>query len=242
MWIRTLLAIITLTFLAPAIQAQDEYDDLLILYVDGDYEKLISKAERYAEKDRKAPQPLLYLSKAYYEISKDEELRDEYPKAFRDAMKNASKYSRKDKEREFWDVNAEYFAELRSEAMREADLFMAEKDPRGLSQASRIYKYLVDIDPDDVSSSMMYCAVLYQLNRRGEADMIMRDLGPKLTNINTDRMDDDQKEMLKFGFIQYAEYLKEQGRADSARVTMNIAHPYFKDDNEFQLSYDEIQR
>lgn len=242
MWIRTLLAIVVLSLMTPQIQAQDDYDDLLILYVDGDYEKLISKAERYTEKDRKAPQPLLYLSKAYYEISKDEELRDDYPKAFRDAMKYASKYSRKDKDREFWDINSEYFAELRSEAMREADLFMADKDPRGLSQAARIYKYLVDLDPDDASAGMIYCAVLYQINRRGEADMIMRELSPKLSELNTDRMDDDQKEMLKFGFIQYAEYLKEQGLADSARVTMNIAHPYFKDDNEFQLSYDEIQR
>lgn len=244
MLLRTLLAFMMVALATPVIQAQEDYDDLLILYVDGDYEKLINKAEKYTDKSdtRRDPQPYLYLSKAYFEMSQKEEFQEEYPKAFRDAMKYASKYRRKDKELEYWDINQEYFAELRAEAMREADLFMADKDPRGLSQAARLYKYLADINPEDPATTMMYCAVLYQINRRGEADLLMRELGPKLDDLNVEKMDEAQQEMLKFGMIQYSRYLKEDGQLDSARVTMNLGHPYFKDDNEFKLAYEEIQR
>lgn len=241
---KTLFMMLVLALAAPNISAQEvEYDDLLILYVDGNYEKLISKAEKYTDDSdtRRDPRPFLYISMAYFEISKNEELSEDYPKAFRDALKYASKFSKKDKENEYFREHRDYLDELRSEAMREADLFMADNDVRGMSQAARIYKYLVDIDPNDVGSVMMYSAVLYKINRRGEADLLMRELGPKLTDIDFDDMSPDQQEMLKFGMIHYSNYLKDQGMADSARVTMNLGHPYFKDDNEFRLSYEEIQ-
>lgn len=244
---KTLIAMFVLALAAPNLVAQtdeEEYDQLLILYVDGDYEKLIKKSEKYTDDSdtRRDPRPYLYLSKAYYEMSKNEEYAEEYPKAFRDALKYAAKYSRKDEERQYWDVNEDFINELRSEAMREADLYLADDDRRGLSKASRVYKYLVDIDPDDAGSAMMYSSMLYQINRRGEADLLIRDIAPKLPNLDMDDMSEDQQEMLKFGTIHYSRYLKEEGMLDSARVTMNIVHPYFKDDNEFKLAYEEIQQ
>lgn len=241
---RMIFVLFALILTLPGVNAQETYDDLLILYVDAEYEKLISKAERYTENDntRKDPQPYLYLSKAYFEMSRLEDYRDEYPKAFRDALKYASKYRRKDKELEYWDINEEFFAELRAEAMREADLYIADRDPRGLSQAARIYKSLVDIDPDDVGAGMMYSATLYTINRRGEADVLMKDLGPKLVDVEVDDMTEDQKEMLKFGLMFYAQYLNEDGRRDSARATMNLGYQHFKEDNEFKLVYEEVQR
>lgn len=225
-------------------QQEDKYNDLLILYVDGEYEKLIRKAEKYTEKSdtRRDAEPFLYLSKAYFEMSRLEEFRDEYPKAFRDALKYASKYRRKDKELEYWDLHKDFFVELRSEAMREADIYLEDRDPRGLSQAARIYKSLVDIDPDDAGAALMYGATLYTINRRGEADMLMKEWSPKLGSVSVDRMDDDQKEMFKFGLMFYADYLKDDGRSDSARATMAIGYPFFKDDNEFKIVYDQVQR
>lgn len=242
---RTFMMMLALAMATPNLVAQEEieYDELLILYVDGDYEKLIKKGEKYTDDSdtRRDPRPYLYISMAYFEMSQLEEYAEEYPKAFRDALKYASKFSRKDKEREYFSEHRDYIDELRSEAMREADLYMSDDDRRGMSKASRIYKYLVDIDPDDAGSVMMYSSMLYEINRRGEADLLMRELGPKLTDIDFDDMTADQQEMLKFGMMHYATYLKQEGMLDSARVTMNLGHPYFKDDNEFRLRYEEIQ-
>lgn len=230
------------TFIAPMANAQEEYDDLLILYVDGEYEKLIKKSEKYTENSdtRRDPRPYLYLAKAYYGMSKDEKYAEEYPKAFRDALKYASRYSRKDEDRLYWGVNAEFINELRAEAMREGDLYVSSDDRRGLSKAARIYRYLVDIDPTDPGASMMYAAILYKINRRGEADLLVRETAPTLPNVDVGRMSEDQKEMLKFGVIHYARYLKEEGMLDSARTTMDIVTPYFPEDNEFRLAQEEI--
>lgn len=244
MLIRTIVILLVVQLASPQLFAQEEeFDDLLILYVDGDYEKLIRKAEKYSEDDdtRRDPRPYLYMSKAYYGMSKDEKYAEEYPKAFRDALKYASRYARKDDEREYWDINIEFINELRAEAMREADLYLSDDDRRGLSKAARLYRYLTDIDPGDPGAGMMYGAMLYKVNRRGEADRIVQEIGPKLPNIDMDDLSEDQKEMLKFGTIHFSQFLKEQGMLDSARVTMNIIHPYFENDNEFQLAYDEIQ-
>ena len=64
------LAAFLLTFLP--LHAQGDYEDLLVLYVDEDYEKCISKAERYTERDqtRRDALPFLFLSMCYFEISK----------------------------------------------------------------------------------------------------------------------------------------------------------------------------
>ncbi len=237
------MLVYTLTVSSQVVAQPDQFDDLLILYVDEEYEKLLKRAERYTENSdtRRDPRPVLYLSKAYFEMSKRDEYTDKYPRAFRDALKYASRYSRRDKEREYFDENRDFLNELRGEAMREAGLFMSGNDVRGMSQAARIYKALVDLDSEDAGAAMIYSAVLYKINRRGEADVVMREMAPKLPHIDFDRMTDDQKEMLKFGTIHYAEYLKDQGMLDSARVTMRIVEPYFEDDNEFQLSMEEIR-
>lgn len=231
-------------FTSPAVFAQDDgYDDLLILYVDGEYEKLVKKAEKYTQGSdtRRDAQPYLYLAKAYYGMSKDEKYAEDYPKAFRDALKFASRYSRKDPDREYWSINLDFINELRSEAMREGDLYVSSDDTRDLSKAARIYRYLVDIDPTDPGASMMYSALLYKTNRRGEADILIREIAPSLPNIDTKRLSPDQMEMLKFGTIHYARFLKTEGMLDSARTTMDIIHPYFPEDNEFKLAHEEIR-
>lgn len=240
---KILLTALVVAFTSPTVFAQEEFDDLLILYVDGDYEKLINKSEKYTDGDdtRRDPRPYLYLAKAYYGMSKDEKYAEDYPKAFRDALKYAARYSRKDEERLYWGVNVEFINELRAEAMREADLYVASDDRRDLSKASRIYRYLVDIDPTDPGASMMYSAMLYRTNRRGEADLLIREIAPSLPNLDAKRMSPDQMEMLKFGAIHYARYLKEEGMVDSARTTMDIVHPYFPEDNEFKLAHEEIR-
>ena len=102
-------------------KSQDDFEDLRILYMDEKYEKLIGKATGYVENDktRKNPAPYLYLSKAYFEISQIEKYNEDYPpeKAFRNAMKWASKYRRKDKEGILYYENDMYFQELKKMAV-----------------------------------------------------------------------------------------------------------------------------
>ena len=76
------------------------YDDLLIYFADGEYEKVVDKAEKYiaGEDTKNDALPYLYSAKANYEMSKDQKYKEDFPKAFNDAIGNAGKAVKKDKE------------------------------------------------------------------------------------------------------------------------------------------------
>jgi tetratricopeptide (TPR) repeat protein len=237
-----LFALLMFVFVSGKLSAQkEEFDDLLILYVDEKYDKLISKAEGYAESDkyRKNPEPLLYLAKAYYEMSLKEEYAADYPKAFRTSLKYAAKYRKKDKDLTLWSENENFFAALRKASMEEGELYLSEQD---YSKASRVYKGIIDFDPDDVGSQFLYGYTLFKLNRQGEADVAIKEGAKALSKADIGDLDEAQKELLKNGLIYYSEYLHQNGRADSARVTMKIGQPYFKEDNEFRLTYEDVHK
>ncbi|MCB0198137.1 MAG: hypothetical protein KDJ65_39710, partial [Anaerolineae bacterium] len=83
---RTFLAAALLAFTAFTATAQKHvYEDLLVLFVDENYEKCLAKAENYTVNDdtRKDPLPYLYMSMSLYEMSKLEEFNEDYPKASR---------------------------------------------------------------------------------------------------------------------------------------------------------------
>ncbi len=98
-------------------QKDKKIDELVFLYVDEKYDKLIDKAITLSENDtyKKNPLPLIYASMAYYQISRRP---DKYPQTkggkFENALKNAQKYmysfAKKDaKAHEFYKDYKEYY-------------------------------------------------------------------------------------------------------------------------------------
>ena len=88
-----------LVLLIPHFQvfAQEKpYDDLLVMYVDEDYEKCVQKAERYVDRkdSHRDALPYLFASMCYFEMSKIPKYQemDDLKHADRDALKWASKY------------------------------------------------------------------------------------------------------------------------------------------------------
>lgn len=238
-----LKVVLAVLILGPAHSAfaQEDFEDLRILYMDGDYEKLIKKAERYAEKEdtRKSADPYLYLSKAYYEISKSEEYSEDYPpdKAFRDALKWAKKYRRKDAEGALFAENDLYFRELKESALREAGGQMAEEK---YSRARRYYDAISDFDPDDPGAWLMlaYC----QMKERNvrESEMSYTEAGKVLHNTDVSKLNSVERRLLLEGVLNYSDYLVKEGKRDSARATLNLAAPALEGDNEFDMALREI--
>ena len=109
------------------------YDDLLIYYADGDYEKLVKKAEKYTlDSDTKNdPLPYLYCSKANFEMSKDQKYLEDYPKAFNDAVKFAGKAIKKDKDGAVYGEHTNYFTDLKTAVV---------EDIRNMVDAEDYYK------------------------------------------------------------------------------------------------------
>lgn len=227
--------------------AQDEaqsntYEDLRNLYMDQKYEKLIAKAERYVSNDktRKDAEPYLYLSKAYFEISQNEEFNEKFPpdKAFRDALKWASKYRRKDKEGQIYDDNDFYFNELKKSAIEEAGGLMSDEK---YSRAKRYYDGITDFDPNDAGAWLMlgYCQI--KMRAAQEAKMAYTEAGKVMQNLGEARLNSTEKNLLREGVINYADVLINDGMRDSARTTLDLAKPVLDGDTEFDMYYKKVK-
>lgn len=208
------------------LSAQDkEIDKLIFLYVDEKYEKCVDKGISLTEDDnyRKEPLPYLYVSMAYYEIAKTDELQEKYPKAFKDAMKYAYKYRKKDKNLEYAGKYKDYFITLKDSANSLAQLYYKTEDYR---KAAYTYEQIVRFDPD------AYLMQLWQ----GVAEIKSRNIGEGERNLNMamEHLNDSYKpdkieaSIATQGFNEYADYMESKGDMAAAKKGRKLAEK-FKD-------------
>lgn len=222
-------------------QADKDFEDLLVLLIDGKYEKCMNRALGYTEKDdtRKHPLPYLYVGMAYFEMSKDEEYREDYPKALKNAGKYTIKYRKKDKDLTYWDEFQNFFSELRERLIEDSENWLTEGNAK---KAHYNYKQMVSFDPDDLSAHFMKGVCELKLNMPTEAVKSFKLAMDKLNAIKEfNKLTIEKQELFKFGLMNYADYLIEDGRADSAKKTLTIGYPYFESDQSYKAKYTSIE-
>ena len=215
------------------------YEDLLVLYVDENYEKCLGKAEGYTLNDntKKDPLPYLYMSMCLYEMSKIEKFQADYPKAARDAVKWAEKYRKKDKNKEFFANYEDFWADLNQMSMEQGENFYEEGS---FSKAKQLFDGMVGYYPENPGAWIMLALCQYKSNLAKEGDLSMKEYAKAALNADTGSLPDDQKKLLKNALIRYSELLSTKGQRDSARTTINLGKEHFMDDPDFKLQYDEL--
>jgi len=216
-----------------------EYDDLRVMLMDEDYEKLVKKAVAITENDKrkKEPMPYLFASMAYYEMSKDEQYAEDYPKAFDLALKYAAKYRTKDKGSDYVDSNRDYIDDVRAGAMEVGENYAEEEK---WSKAKRYYKYITKIDPEDAGAWLMRGYTELKGNDRSGAKT---SLG-KYANLdlgNFDSWSSDQQRLLKYALLTYSEHLYQNGMKDSASVMITAGEQYFTEDKEYNMAVEDFK-
>jgi len=212
--------------LTPYLNAQvigGELVKLEELYNKGKFEDCAYKAETYteSEKDRKNPEPYLYISMCYYEFhfSEDAKIKEYYKSALKDALKYAVKMRSYDKENNFYNDNNEYLDKLRQTCLEQAKALVDKKDYSKAS--SYYYKQLVKLDPDDAELLFV----------KGVCDALMRNSSEAYKSIN-DAMPLLNKKVeegnyrapkliepsLSDALVNYSTLLKDQSYADSAKA------------------------
>lgn len=229
------------------------YDDLVILYADGDYEKLMKKSYKYTDSDdtRKDPLPYLFLSKGNYEVWRNGgELAEKYPRAYKEAIKYAGKCIQKDKEGTVYQDNLGYFVKLKVTVVEQL---------RNLAEASDWGRLmgtlpLMDkVDKEDIGAKYLKAAAQYYRSDKSgmkttakEAEELLANADPNHFTISEDDdvdLTDKKKidlEMLKLGVIYYAQALVDSRRVDDAKKLMGQVAQWYPDDAEFKAKYDEI--
>ncbi len=212
---------------------QDKYDAILFMVIDKDFEKALSKAEKYTKRkaSRKDPEPYLLMSMAYYEISKDESMREEFPRAFRDAVKYAYKGARYDKENEVIGKYDKYLTELKVELMREARFYYDEGSWR---KSVTNAKYVTRIDSEDLPATLLKGLAEMKSRNEYQAKMTFEEAEKMAKQLSPGSFKSEMLPFLRFGIMEYATMMKENGEKDKAEPMLALGQRTFEDDQEFQ--------
>lgn len=223
----------------PASAQNGEYDKILAMLVDEDYEKVLYKCEKRTLDDdtKKDPIPYLYMAMAYFEMSKRGEYEEDYPKAFKNSLKYASKHRRKDKEDQFFGEFSDFFSEIREVAMVNAEV---EIDREKYMRAKGIYKYLIKIDESDVGAHLMMAYCNYMDNDSRDAEENLEMAKKVLEEKGIDHLANEQLELLKTGIINVADFMSNEGMSSEAKNWMETGKEYFEGDDKFMGYYREI--
>lgn len=218
-------------------QTDNEYKDLLTIFVSGKYEKCLYKAEGYTidDKTKKDALPYLFMSRCFYEMSKKDEFKEKYPKAFNDAMKYAVKYAAKDKDKKHYADYEDFFIALRTDAITEAE---TQYDNQKWPKAKQIYDQLTDLDVNDAGAWMMLAMTQAAQKAKKEAETAGNKAKALLEN-KTASTSPEQLKLMKYGLEKFCTDLKATNRAE-ARKWMDWGAEYFQEDPEFKVIYDEI--
>ena len=221
------------------IAQNEKYDKILILIVNEDYEKALYKAEAFTLKDdtKKDPIPHLYCSMAYFEISKRNEYQEKYPKAFAESLKYAGKFRKYDKNNEFYPEHTEFLGELRKESYIQAEIM---NDQSKWTRSRAIYKGLVDLDPNDPGAQLMQAFVLYKAKANRDGDLSAQAAKDLVKKNGTSGLGKEQVDFLRRSILTMSEYHNGSGNRAKAKELLELGHPYFKEDKEFMVTYNNI--
>jgi len=234
------LLIVSFLYAAPAFSQSDkDYDDLLELFVDEKYEKLVYKAESYFLNDKysKDPLPYLYYSMGHYKFTEDEALSTKYPKAFKEAMKYAGKFVKKDKESLYLDEAQDYFAELRATGMEDAENQLINEK---YTKAKGMYKYMCNLDKEDPGAKVYMSFAMFKMRSLREAQTFLTEAITILEKRSVEELTTEQQTLLKNAIIAMIEW---EGNSEYRSQITNLlekSKTSFSGQKDFDRAYDSF--
>lgn len=232
------LFVFTLGFVLSGTAQPPHYDDLVIYYADGDYEKLLKVAEKYTLKDdtKKDAIPYLYLSKANYAMSKDSRYDEDYPKAFKDALKYGSKCRRYDTDGTVYSEHIAFFTDLKKACV---ELIKNDLADGNYSRLNGDIAMLHRIAFDDVGSWFLKVAVHIRNKEKSEVKEFTEKANENLDAVTSvDAWQPVDFEMLKIGTFEYCKAIDEVYRQKNLGTELlGKVKQWFEGDDEFMKFY-----
>lgn len=235
-----LLLFATAFFSLPMLAQPDDFEDLLLPFVDAKYDKVLYKAERYTldEKTKKHPLPYLFMSMSFFEISKmdDDKMKTRFPDAFKDAVKYVGKYSKLDKEKQYASEYADFFSEIRTALINEGEIMT---DQAKFTKAKSSYAYLIQMDANDAGAKLMLGLTFEAMKSKKEAETNLAE-AKKLLEAKTCTVDNKtQKDFLRNSLITIANKLATTDKS-KAKAWLDLGMEYFGEDNEYKVTYESL--
>jgi hypothetical protein len=203
-------------------QTDNEYMDLLLLYVDEKYDVCYNKSFKYTEKEKtkKDPLPYLYVSMSSFEMSRDHKYTNTFPKAYKTAISFAAKYRKKDKDYKHKSDSEEFIDGFKLVIREEIENFLLEGTSATYGKAAGLTKKSCDMDPDDYGAKLLYALLSDLTKNKTAAKEYMKLCLPKLeqyaeNKFSLKQMTKSQQIYLRYALIEYGNYykVKDPGKA-----------------------------
>jgi hypothetical protein len=219
--------------------AQD-YDDLLMLKADQNWEKLIISAEKYTLKDatKNDAVPYYYMAYGLYKISFVGDRKEEFKNAFKNALGVIGKMDRKDPDKEVFNKYQDFFEEIKGtlfEMIRndiEADDYR-----RSFGWVMNMYKF----NRDDIGAKFLDGTCRYRNGDKATARTKWnegKDLIGALGSI--DELLEIDREIIKFALYESAKCQLDARQPADAKAIMNLGAQWFEEDDDWKEYYDKI--
>jgi hypothetical protein len=227
-------------FSLSALAQYTDFDEMKILYADGNYEKLVAVGEKYADKDatKKNPNVYMWMAKGYYKISVSGEADDDFKNAFKTGIGALDKAMKYDTDGSCFAENEEFVNRFTMSCIERIMNDIGEEDYRKAYGWN--IKYL-KISPNPVGAKYMEGALKYRNSDKGGANTAWKDAENMLKDISSiDGWLKADVELLKHGVIQTAEAYVSGRQIEKAKELLNKMAPWFEADEDFKMEYDKI--
>lgn len=230
-----ILAIFTSTNLQG--QSNNDYMDLLVLYVDGDYEKCLKKADKYMDKDetKKDPLPYLYTAMSFYEMSRDHKYVEDYPNAYRQCLSYLSRYRKKDKTYQFKKDAEPFIEKIKFEVAEQIDNYELGGTEKDYRKSKSLLKKLKKIDPEDIGVQILlgvhYIKAKDKSSGKAEIKEAFENIEEDYSDINFNEMTASQQYYFKEAMIAYYHY-RSKNYPEEAKEFLFLGKQFYSPKNE----------
>lgn len=234
------ILLILIFFSLKTFAQSSNYNDLLLLYVDGDYKKLVAKAEKYTLKDntKNDAYPYYWTGKGLFKISFQNETDETFKNAYKESLGFFAKCIKKDKSGEVFAKEKDFFLEVKGSLI---ELTINEVTTNNHKNALNWIKKLYTIFPNDITAKYMEAVCLYNAKDTPGANKIWTESQKEFEQIQAiSTWTPKEREFLKFTVIQTIVTMKTAGKTDLAKTFAQKANLWFEKDELFIKEYSSL--
>lgn len=217
-----------------------EYNDLRILYADGDYEKLVRAAEKYTlnDKSKSDALPHLWMARGLYKVSLSGTDNEKFKNAYKEAVGELGKAIKYDKDGSVQAEYKEFFDEFTNSLVTVIKNDLEIPDYRKAS--SWVIKYY-KINMKSVGSKYLDAVCKYRTGDKGGANTLWREADALLkATPNIDDWTQAEKDLLMIGVMETADCYLTMKQVGKAKEIMGKVAQWYEKNAEFKEKYDEI--
>jgi hypothetical protein len=216
------------------------YDDLKILFADGNYEKLVREAEKYSLKEdlKKDPLPHLWMAKGLYKVSLSGTDDEKYKNAYKEAITALGKAMKIDKDGTMLADHQEFIEKFQSSLV---ELITNETSLGDFNKAAGwVIKYY-KITRNSLGTKYMDGSTKFAKADKGGANTIWKEADAMLAKTTSiDDWSEADRAMLKLGVLETAKCYVKAKQKEKAKTLISKISEWFEEDQDFKTQVEEI--